>query len=85
MLEVLYLRACTEPAMNQVWREGSGYGSGLKASTDLMALIYSCVDDILSHIPRHDGDINGYRAEVLMTTALCVCRTGSFPLGLVIL
>lgn len=48
---------------------GDSYGLGLKASADLMVLIYLCVDDILSHILGHDGDSNGYRAEVFMTTA----------------
>lgn len=66
MQEVLYLRASTEQAMNQHWMEG-GYGLGLKGSTDLMALIYLCVDDIFSHIPGHDRDSSGYRAEVFMT------------------
>lgn len=51
MLEVLYLRETTEPAMNQGWREGGGYRLGLKASKDLMAFIYLYVDDTLSHIP----------------------------------
>lgn len=78
MQEVLYLRASTEPAMNQRWRDG-GYGLGLKASTDLMALIYLYIDDILSHIPGHDRDSSGYRAEVFTTRALCVCGTGSCP------
>lgn len=68
MLEVLYLRETTEPAMNQIWREGGGYRLGLKASKDLMAFIYLYVDDILSHIPV----IMEIHQEVFMSTALCL-------------